>query len=608
MVVVYNGEDRDLPLPPDDTNLADCVIVVPHNNGLLFNGSWPGFSNATPADNPYLRDGSGNTVHNFTVAPGTSLHPNAGQSAAYHSNGTAGIADPALWDNHPASIATPGSGNDSQNGLWLAELCASGQEPDLVTGKSGPVTATAGATIQYTIMLSNIGSGSAPEVVLTDTLPAGLSYVTDNSGLPLVQPLPGLLVWQVGLVPTPGSISFELTASIASNVSGTVTNLIEVSTSVTETNTTNNGAQAATTVVMGGIGPQVLIEAVLYDGYEIGELDEAVRLMNAGNGSAHVGGWQLSDGDSVAIIPAGTTILPGEAIWLSASSSAFSAQFGFQPTFEATDSDPAVPNLAGIWPGFSNSGDEVIVMDSVGRLIDALVYEDGNINQSGWSGPAVEPYTVSGVFGAEGQVLYRKRNQSDGRPVTDTNSSPGLGPTPSRCCQRPQSSLSRLGSGTVLLPAIFFQPAWLKVGIAPDNAFETIAAEIAGAQRNLQVAVYTFDNLGVAEALLAAANRGVDVTVLLEGEPAGGLADQERYVCQILEAAGGQCWFMISDATQNVYDRYRYFHAKYVLARRSTGCLSAARISAPAACHMMTNWMAPGAVGAKCSIPMRQAL
>lgn len=64
---------------------------------------------------------------------------------------------------------------------------------------------------------------------------------------------------------------------------------------------------------------------------------------------------------------------------------------------------------------------------------------------------------------------------------------------------------------------------------------------------------------------MTAVNRGVAVTVLLEGAPPGGLPAQEKYNCQRLEAAGGQCWFMISDDANDVFDRYRFIHAKFML-------------------------------------------
>jgi uncharacterized repeat protein (TIGR01451 family) len=105
-----------------------------------------------------------------------------------------------------------------------------GQLPDLALQKTGPAQATAGTNIQYTLSFSNTGDAGATAVILTDTLPSGLSYVGDNSGLPFNQPVPGTLVWQVGSVPAGTVQSFQLTAAIGNNVSGQVTNQAVIST------------------------------------------------------------------------------------------------------------------------------------------------------------------------------------------------------------------------------------------------------------------------------------------------------------------------------------------------------------------------------------------
>ena len=55
------------------------------------------------------------------------------------------------------------------------------------------------------------------------------------------------------------------------------------------------------------------------------------------------------------------------------------------------------------------------------------------------------------------------------------------------------------------------------------------------------------------------------MSVLLEGSPVGGVPDQEKLVCQQLEAAGGACWFMIQDQSARIADRYRYLHAKFMI-------------------------------------------
>ena len=92
------------------------------------------------------------------------------------------------------------------------------------------------------------------------------------------------------------------------------------------------------------------------------------------------------------------------------------------------------------------------------------------------------------------------------------------------------------------------ETAVLTVAIAPDNAYQAIVDEINQADTSLDIESHTFEHIGIKDALIQAANRGVAINILLEGGPPGGISDQEKYICQELEAAGAHCWFMIADS------------------------------------------------------------
>jgi hypothetical protein len=55
------------------------------------------------------------------------------------------------------------------------------------------------------------------------------------------------------------------------------------------------------------------------------------------------------------------------------------------------------------------------------------------------------------------------------------------------------------------------------------------------------------------------------VKVLLEGEPVGGIVDQQKWICQQIEDAGGEVWFMYNDDAADVHDRYNYQHGKWMI-------------------------------------------
>ncbi len=305
------------------------------------------------------------------------------------------------------------------------------------------------------------------------------------------------------------------------------------------------------------ISNSVLIDAVLYDGFENLDADEAVRLINVSGTAVDISNWRLNDDEdtSFATIPGGVTLAAGETIWLANDTASFTRQFGFAPDY--------VPD--GTWPGFSNTGDEVILSDDVGTVVDALVYEGGSTTITGWSGTAVNPYTVSSVFGAEGQILYRMRNQSSGLPVPDTDTAADWAQSAGDVINGRKVLYPGWDLDTYFQTAKFTQSGTLTVAIAPDNAYETLKLHLDAAQTSIAIESLTFENVAIANDLIAALNRGVAVTILLEGAPIGGVPDQEKYICQQIEAAGGECWFMISDDANDINDRYRFLHAKFIL-------------------------------------------
>lgn len=315
-------------------------------------------------------------------------------------------------------------------------------------------------------------------------------------------------------------------------------------------------------------GTAVLLDAVLYDGYELSDADEAVRIRNVSEQLVDISGWQLNDGESsTAVIPPATTLAPGQAIWLAKDGAAFQRQFGFPPDFERNDTLPAVPNLTGAWPNLANTGDQVMLRDAANTLIDCLAYESNPNEQCGaaWVGPAVYPYTPNTSFGAEGQILYRARDPQTGQPLPDTNSAADWAQANGDVSNGRKVQFPGWDLDEFFWTVQVTETAVLTIAIAPDNAYEAIVDQIARAHTSIQIESHTFESIALAEALRAAQQRGVAVTILMEGEPPGGVSDQQRYICQLLADAGANCWFMFNESSQRIFDRYTYLHAKFIL-------------------------------------------
>lgn len=302
------------------------------------------------------------------------------------------------------------------------------------------------------------------------------------------------------------------------------------------------------------ISTGILIDAVLYDGYERNDADEAVRIVNLTALPMNLAGWKLGDGSTTVELPATAQVNAGSTAWIARDSAAFSRQFGFAPDIITTG-----------WPGFANQGDEVLLILPDSRVADGLVYGSGSVTQSWWQGAAVQPFRAGGLFAVEGQILYRRSDPQTGQRVPDTDSRADWAQTPDdvlggRKVQYPGWELDRF-----FVPLQVTETAVITVGVAPDNALTIWLNAIARAEQQITIESLTFEHATLAAALTAAARRGVDVAVLLEGDPPAGLKDQERWACMQLELAGGACWFMIRDDEAAIHDRYRYLHGKFMI-------------------------------------------
>ncbi|CAG0975774.1 hypothetical protein ANRL4_01555 [Anaerolineae bacterium] len=310
----------------------------------------------------------------------------------------------------------------------------------------------------------------------------------------------------------------------------------------------------------------ILISAVYYDTYLPGEPDESFRLTNVSATAVDLSSWTATDGEGVITLTGSLDV--GNSIWIANKAVSYTLEFGYPPDYEyGGNTDPAVPDLARQGNFIlANGGDELMLKNSAAMIVDSVVWGTGSITGTGWSGATINPYT-QGSFGAEGQILYRKLDQHSGQPVADTNTYHDWA----------QATDDNINGKKVLYPgwdleryfqtAKFTQTAVITYLIAPDNIFENVRQAISQTQTSLRYEGYTFDNAELGLAIAARAAAGVSVTVLLEGAPVGGVGDQDKWVCQQIENAGGQCWFLINDtsATSPIHDRYAYQHAKFMI-------------------------------------------
>jgi uncharacterized repeat protein (TIGR01451 family) len=137
----------------------------------------------------------------------------------------------------------------SEWGVVPAEPNAPFADTDLSitqTDSSDPVVA--GTLLDYVITASN-GGGDATGVVVTDTLPASLTFVSADASQGICDFSGGMVSCNLGSLASAASAVITLTVS--PNSGGTVTNSVHISTNDNDTDPSNNSDSETTDVQTG---------------------------------------------------------------------------------------------------------------------------------------------------------------------------------------------------------------------------------------------------------------------------------------------------------------------------------------------------------------------
>jgi len=227
--------------PQADTNLVGethTVVATVTSNGVPISGITVDFT-VTAGPN------SGETDSDTTDANGEAVF-------TYTSDGTPGSD----------AISATGSVNSvafacSANKVWTEGVA------DLsVTKTASPDPVEVDGDITYTITVTNRGPGTASNVVLVDTLPNGVTFVSDTGGCDEVD---GVVTCDLGPLASGEFAEIDIDATAAA--AGLLTNTVAVASDASDPVPANNTAQAISTVAaqLPDMAPEIADEDILCD-------------------------------------------------------------------------------------------------------------------------------------------------------------------------------------------------------------------------------------------------------------------------------------------------------------------------------------------------------
>jgi uncharacterized repeat protein (TIGR01451 family) len=192
----------------------------------------------------------------------------ATQGTVSESSGTVTASLGTLASGASATITINVTANDDTVGTITNNASVTGDQFDIVAGNnstSEPTTVTpvidlavtktdsvdpvnAGGTLVYTVTVRNNGPSTATSVVLTDTLPAGVSFSSLTTSAGSASESSGVITGNLGTLASGASATVTITVDINNSTVGTITNNASVTATETELNSNDNSTSEPTTV------------------------------------------------------------------------------------------------------------------------------------------------------------------------------------------------------------------------------------------------------------------------------------------------------------------------------------------------------------------------
>ncbi len=274
-----------------------------------------------------------------------------------------------------------------------------------------------------------------------------------------------------------------------------------------------------------------------------GRSNDWFEITNTGDTWVDLGGWTIerhtSDSSHQSLM-LNHILEPGESIVISEEPGNLIIDGG--P--EAVDADTL---FSGSPPWLINSGGALQLVAPDGTVVDAFVYGSGFAEIVGWNGLALEMPPSDGA----GLILMR----GDGCNVLpDTDSSADW-----------EYRWLRLGSSLFCDSGYFATDGSLTPVNSPVGALHQMVEWINGATTTLHIHIYQFDSPELFLAIEGAVLRGVDCTILLEGQILGDAADgadQRGWADELANAGCTVLWMVEPDGANAPMGPYRYIHSK----------------------------------------------
>lgn len=235
MVVTNNGPSAATLVRMTD-NLPDGIQVTSANSTVGTVTIPPSAQDTTAANNDDLVVNIGNLASGATATITVNATVLPGTTGTLTNVASVASTDTSLTEN----ITT--NNTDTETTALTPRI-------DLRIAKTDSIDpAIAGNALTYTITVTNDGPSTATNVVMSDTLPAGVTFTSGTASQGTVTNNAGVVTGNLGTLAPNASATVTLVVGVNAATRGTITNTSTVQATETEVSTTNNSASQDTAI------------------------------------------------------------------------------------------------------------------------------------------------------------------------------------------------------------------------------------------------------------------------------------------------------------------------------------------------------------------------
>ncbi len=271
--------------------------------------------------------------------------------------------------------------------------------------------------------------------------------------------------------------------------------------------------------------------------------DEYFVISNACPYRVNLANCSITDGEGTLTFVGDLWLQPSGSLSISMNSTSFMSAFGRSPDI-TVDAPSGKLSRTGTFR-LADAGDSLAVVSSVGTQIDFVKY-----------GTSLEP---SAVWSGEPMPSLRQ-----GEVARRIHSSTGWQDSDSAGDWAPFREY-RYGY-TEFEPIQIAVPAGdLTAFTSPDCSLDVALEVLRGSQRTIRLCTYELSSAAVCQELLAAYARGVDVRILIDGAPAGGMSPRQMDCLSALTTARIDVETVNGNLSKRVVQHFGPLHSKYAV-------------------------------------------